>query len=286
MRYYTIKAVAQYHKVTKQAVFNWIHGGQLPSIKHGSKRLVPEDAVINFVKGRRGNHNPDSWPKSKVSEEDRIAFTEEYVTTHVTYQEIADRYGLTRERVRQLIKLTDPDAHTKHRALLDAAIAEREDTKRTKKLLAQMQHALDNDLHCAVCGAWVICRSGGNRENAGFLTCSPEHAVVWPILKTAVNTEEHRRQMARSILNHPETTGKSPSKKPWAEAILGNSPPPKNRTYIVPGSNRAAIIKKYRPELYEYLTHKCPTCHSTCVDHIHMAHEWQCSRCGTVFDNA
>jgi hypothetical protein len=65
------------------------------------------------------------------------------------------------------------------------------------------------------------------------------------------NPDEHRQQEARVYLANPDKYAGAPIE--WAGRMVSDNPPPRNRTYLVPGSKRAAVIRKYRPELYDEL---------------------------------
>jgi hypothetical protein len=83
------------------------------------------------------------------------------------------------------------------------------------------------------------------------LECSPECARVYLILRTFDDHEGHRRQTARSYLASPEKYEASVLE--WSKAMLSDNPPPPNRRFLIPGSARSEIIRKYRPEQYAAL---------------------------------
>ena len=117
----------------------------------------------------------------------------------------------------------------------------------SERFLAACQRALDFDLHCRTCGGWVL------RNTTTFppATCSTECFQAWKVLRNFDNHEKHRRQTARTYLASPEKY--RPSVLEWSEAMLGPNPPPPNRRYLMPGSERSETIRKYRPKQYAAL---------------------------------
>ncbi len=168
--------------------------------------------------------------------------TAEYATTPVTFEEIGDRYGVTREAIRKIVKAVDHDAANKHRQAVSTARSKREDEKAWDKLTEYCAQALAEDRHCAVCDGWVI--------RLTKTTCSPECTEIWNVLRTFDRNELHRKQVARYILKSESADRVA---KDWANAVLSDSPPPRNRRYIRPGSKRSRIIATHRPEAYREL---------------------------------
>ena len=181
--------------------------------------------------GRASNQkiNPDHYP-----EIERL-----YLDQGLTLAEIGDRYGVTRERIRQIL----PPQIAKTRR------ARRQNRIRTKAFLSTCQRALDENLVCSICHGWILRKTGN-------VTCSPECRKAADTLRTFDNHEHHRRQLARSILAHPD---RHPALNlEWAEAMLEPDPPPPNRRYFRPGSKRSELIRKYRPEAYAAITENQP----------------------------
>jgi hypothetical protein len=151
----------------------------------------------------------------------------------LTYTAVAEEYGVSRERIRQIV----PQGLEKSRT------AERSRTRLELRLAARAQRALAEDLRCDTCGSWILRRSTS--------TCSRECREALDILRTFDDPDEHRRSMAQTYLNNPDRY--SDVNVEWAKRMLGPNPPEKNRTFLVPGSKRAELIKKYRPEAYAKL---------------------------------
>ncbi len=174
----------------------------------------------------------------KVKVDDYGEIERLYSTEGLTLQEIGDRYGVTRERIRQILP----------RGASDAKRVRLRHQKRTKRFLASCQRALDDDLHCRTCGGWIL---RGVKRMVPPLECSTECARAFAVLRTFDDHEHHRRQTARTYLASPEKYKASVLE--WSEAMLGPNPPPPNRRYLIPGSERAELIAKYRPEKYAAL---------------------------------
>lgn len=123
----------------------------------------------------------------------------------------------------------------------------------TQQFLEVCQRAIDEDKRCPVCGGWVLLL----RNNA--LCCSSECAEAWRVAIRFLDDggDKHRIAMAKSYLARPDHY--KPVVLEWSRRVLeafekGEALPPRNRTYLVLGSKRAEIIRKYRPELYVELT--------------------------------
>ena len=173
--------------------------------------------------------NPDHYP-----EIERL-----YIEDNLTLAEVGDRYGVTRERIRQILPSDAMAQHQRRRR-------DQEDQARTVRFLATCQRALDENLVCSTCHGWILRNTSGISGRPQ--TCSPECREAADALRTFDNHEEHRLALARSILAHPD---RHPALNlEWAEAMLGPDPPAPNRRYFKPGSKRSELIRKYRPKAY------------------------------------
>jgi hypothetical protein len=154
-----------------------------------------------------------------------------FVHEGLTMTEIGDRYGVTREYVRQCLKARGVSSK--------AVFAKRRRLKRIeagKVPLDVVLAAMASAVPCAVCGGWVV-REGPRNPSQPTRTCSPECAGIWPIIRYRHNPEVHDRQRvanARRFLAHPERY--TPSKLRWAERMMSDNPPPPNRRFAVPNS--------------------------------------------------
>lgn len=284
-RYYTIQAIAEHHGVHRATVYRWLENGYLNPIWHKGRLLVSETEVLAFQRptaGRpSGSHGNHGGSQTMVPKEDIPELYETYIRGDATLEELGDIYGVTRERIRQLLKLHQPGAsQVRHvnRMAKKKALKEERDAARLK---AMMEVALETDAHCVVCGAWVL--RNPPTKNAQHKTCSAECAKAWPIIRTVDNYERHQLDMAKSAINHPERHKRSTVRR--AEEILSGDIPIQNRSYVVPGSVRSEMVRKFRPEAYRYMTCKCPNprCSVTCVAHVHTGRASRCNECGTTW---
>lgn len=169
-----------------------------------------------------------------------------------SYAAIGRDYGVSRERIRQIVKEVQPDAKARRRALeaLNENVkAQRQAEAEAQRFIDRLQEVIDQDLRCATCGGWVIRDTGRDDENK---TCSSECAKAWVVLKSfpEVAGDVHRNHMATSILGNKEKY--SDAEIEWAQRMQEDAPPP-NRRWVQEGSRRAEVLKKYRPEIYEEL---------------------------------
>lgn len=153
----------------------------------------------------------------------------------LTYTQIGAKYGVSRERVRQVLAKTGFDG----RAAKARANRERIEAERLSKCLAVMQRAIDEDRKCTICGAWVL-RKGPAK------TCSQACAELLRgdarLYVRPEQREQHRFNVAKSILRNPK--GKRPSQIAWAKRMLSDNPPPANRRFSVPGSRASEAARK------------------------------------------
>lgn len=238
--------------VGQKDITRWRYNHQLPPhIKVGHRILWREELIVEWLLDKEMSGYQLYTPRGQgaIPPEDLPQLVAEYASGTVTLDDLAARYNVSREWIRLSVQAVDPNAARKARAerrlTRDSALQ----WEQTKVLLKRMQSAIDEDLHCVVCGAWVIRPPRNNgRKNATNFTCSQECAVAWPIIRTADLQEEHRKQQARSILNNPD--GKAPTKIAWAKAMLSENPPPPNRSWVRKDSLRGAMLRKYRPERF------------------------------------
>lgn len=152
---------------------------------------------------------------------------------------IGQHYGVSRERIRQIISQIEPEAQE-----IRAALArEKELLSLEAEFAAACQVALAEDRRCVVCDSWVL-RSGN-----AYLTCSTECAEAWVLIRDVYEVDggRHRERCAKAILNNPKLYKESLVE--WAQAVKDGSAP--TRRFVVEGSKRSEALKKFRPEIYE-----------------------------------
>jgi hypothetical protein len=185
---------------------------------------------------RKANRTPPriSRPRGEVVRNRLIA--DRYVYSLDTLQSIATPYGISRERVRQIVEqFYTREQAKKHRAAVRAMRDEAVD--RYRRSIAPP---------CKVCGEPSV----RSLRAAKYLTCSPRCARAWQAFAQADDEEasnRHRVYLARSILRHQE--GKKPSQVAWAKRIVaavesGQPLPPRNRTLTRFSKLRPAFLEE------------------------------------------
>jgi hypothetical protein len=160
---------------------------------------------------------------------------EDLFTQGQTAGQIAKRYDVTPQAVSLVLIARGVDTKANQRTARVAARIAR-DSAKADAMYAKVLVAMANAVPCCVCGNWVVRTNCYHNESQRNRTCSPECGKLWRtgsvrFAVSATESEVHRAQCARSILRHPD--GQRPSKIAWAERVLSDDPPPKNRTYAV-----------------------------------------------------
>jgi hypothetical protein len=97
----------------------------------------------------------------------------------LTLEEVGDRYGITRERVREILV---QHGRVSGRKRLQARAEER--------LFRQFAERARSAVPCAVCGSWVLRRTRTGRKK----TCSSECTRLWNEVRFSIDEEERERQ--------------------------------------------------------------------------------------------
>lgn len=243
--------VAYYWKVSKSTVHYWREMGKLAGIRIGKRWTYDPQDVRELDR---------SYDRRSIPKSDHQLIADRYRRGE-TYANIGADYGVTRERVRQVIKDTDPAAIAVKKRVAETAKITKQEEREWEKLQSLAREAIARDLRCVVCGAWVLrTRRRPGREH----TCSTEHADAWLTLRSFDEHEEHRRHAAQAILNNADHYDSGKIER--AKAVVAGKAPPPNRRFFVPGSKRAQIIKKYRPEEFKAIV-ESDTNHSTLDDY-------------------
>lgn len=128
-----------------------------------------------------------------------------------SYQEIADRYGVSKEAVRQFLNRHFPNRVGGRLFRQQLARAEKELAKEA-----------NDGVSCAVCFGPVTRRTGGRGENR---TCSTTHSELWAkarFLLDPVLRERQRLSIARSIIRYPDQHPDSQVR--WATKLIEGKP--------------------------------------------------------------
>lgn len=153
-----------------------------------------------------------------------------------SYAEIAQKYGKTREAVRQFLNKNFPgrEPGKEFRSKINQErrrVAERE-AERNRRPVG----------NCVICNKPVFTNYGGPK--AKVRTCSPEHAKLWVAARYNLDSDFRRRQRAstaRSILKHPEKYKASSVK--WAKKVLEDELPPR-RSYRLRDSQSSEAFEQ------------------------------------------
>jgi len=155
----------------------------------------------------------------------------------LTLQEIGQRMGLTRERVRQITQGLDPRAKDTRRRLVDESVRRRQERSERRRAGTAKP--------CVVCW-WPVVRG------AKFKTCSHVCAELWRVARYHLDAElyaDHRRRTAKAVLREPDAH--ESSEVALAKKILSGNDSGPNRRFVVRGSlvqNALADIEKLRKE--------------------------------------
>lgn len=170
-------------------------------------------------------------------------------TTSLSYQEIGDRYGITREMVRLVGKRAGILEERKER------LRRRREAhwawERNARVLSEAEAwaLMETWVPCVICGGPSDpSRGGGHSESAR--TCSMLHATAWREFRYVLDPEynaRHRLQYARTVLRNPQKY--KPSAVALSRKILDGTAPPPNRRWITPAKRaRAAELGLALPE--------------------------------------
>lgn len=62
---YTVQEIAKHFRISRQAVYDWIHDGKLRAVRIGERVRVPESALRDFVRpiepGEPLEDKPGAW---------------------------------------------------------------------------------------------------------------------------------------------------------------------------------------------------------------------------------
>lgn len=168
-----------------------------------------------------------------------------YFGQGLSYQEIANQYGKSREAIRQFLNRHFPErvSGKEFRSKLN-----NQRRSHVQQLLSERRAEVKG--YCVICGGPVTSNYGGPRAKAR--TCSPEHAQLWVKARYILDPNSKQRQRistAKSILKHEERYSESSVR--WAKRVLSDGMPAK-RSYNISGSEASAAyqqVLKIRQEM-------------------------------------
>jgi len=126
-----------------------------------------------------------------------------YLTGQYSMQAIGDKYGISRERVRQILKLG---------GVLGADLIDRRKSERLMKRISDkadrkakaVADAKANDWRCPVCGG-LNARRGLNRINT--VTCSMECSELYKKLRPRIDRQHWSKVQAEALIRRQARTG-------------------------------------------------------------------------------
>ena len=153
-----------------------------------------------------------------------------------SYADIAERYGKTREAVRQFLNKNFPGRESGKEFRSKINKKRRDKVEEAKKLSRKPVG------RCVICNEEVFTNYGGPR--AKVRTCSPEHAKLWVTARYNLDSDFRKRQRAstaRSILRHPDKYRESSIR--WAKRVLNEDMPPR-RSYRLRDSQSSEAFEE------------------------------------------
>ena len=132
-----------------------------------------------------------------------IEIVEMYLTGKYSMEAIGDKYNVSRERIRQILKLggvLGADLIERRRA---EKLAKRISDKADRKARAIIA-AKENDWRCPVCGGLNV-RRGLNRSTA--VTCSSECSGLYPMLRPRIDREHWSKTQAEALVRRQKREG-------------------------------------------------------------------------------
>lgn len=160
-----------------------------------------------------------------------------YFGQGLSYQEIANHYGKSREAVRQFLNRYFPEriSGKEFRSKLNK---QRRD--HVRQLVEERKAEVKGE--CVICGGPVFSNYGGAHAKAR--TCSSEHAQLWVKARYILDPSSRKRQRvstAKSILKNPKKYSDASIR--WANRVLKEGMPPK-RSYRINSSEASEAYEK------------------------------------------
>lgn len=160
-----------------------------------------------------------------------------YFGQGLSYQEIANQYGKSREAIRQFLNRHFPERISGKEFRSKLNVQRR---SHVQQLISERKAEVKG--HCIICGGPVTSNYGGPR--AKVRTCSPEHAELWVKARYILDANSKKRQRistAKSILKNEERYSESAIR--WAKRVLDDGMPPK-RSYRINNSEASTAYEK------------------------------------------
>lgn len=169
-----------------------------------------------------------------------------FLDTELTLEAVGQEYGLTRERVRQIAAMFDPDGS--RRAAHKSRVKRSQELRRDEEQWQELKNRAKAAQPCVVCGSWVL----RSRQEGTRRTCSHECGEAWPNLRfhfDPVIREKHRGTIARWCVANPDKV--SSSQLNWSKKVLAGKPIQSNGRWTLPGSKTSQLIEQFGLSLDE-----------------------------------
>lgn len=160
-----------------------------------------------------------------------------YFGQGLSYQEIANHYGKSREAIRQFLNRHFPErvSGKEFRSKLN-----QQRRNHVRQLVAERKAEVKGK--CVICYGPVYSNYGGPQAKAR--TCSPEHAQLWVKARYILDPSSKKRQRistARSILKNKDKYSEASVR--WATRVIKDGMPPK-RSYRINSSEASAAYEE------------------------------------------
>lgn len=156
-----------------------------------------------------------------------------YLTGRYTYEALGIMFGVTRERVRQILGENGIEPKI--------LLAERKQQREDERKFIEFAQAASDARVCIVCEFWVLRRTGRT-------ICSLKCSRIFKQNKHRLDFERFVVIQAKSILRH--ANARPVSAVAWAENTLARQaaglPLSPNRQFSIPGSMASESLKEVR----------------------------------------
>jgi hypothetical protein len=178
--------------------------------------------------GKRGRRGPTIAENARQEAIIQVALNE----PALTFEEIGQRFGISRQRVDQILKRNGIGSERTEQARLLRQKTKDEAAARARRRRLEKRAKELGVRICRICYQPIPIE-----RDRRALTCSKRCKRLWAIARLQLDPEEHdrhRQSQARTIVAHPDN--RSPAEIEWATRMVNGEQPPPNRRYIVSGS--------------------------------------------------
>lgn len=161
-----------------------------------------------------------------------------------TLREVGEEYGISTERVRQILR------ETGHESRAQESRKKRQEQQAQERLFAEFAKLAETAKPCRVCGYWVLRRGKDRVDKRQTITCSADCAESWRVLRRIIDPtwyRRHQKMLANHILGLPDGhSHKRATSIRWAHKVIaGDYGDETQARYVLPGSKTEQLAKKY-----------------------------------------